>query len=34
MKNLKFPENFIWGTAISAYQTEGNNKNTDWWAWE
>ena len=30
----KFPENFLWGTALSAYQTEGNNDHTDWWAWE
>lgn len=29
-----FPKNFIWGTATSAYQTEGNNINTDWWQWE
>lgn len=32
-KNI-FPEGFLWGTAISAYQTEGNNFNTDWWEWE
>ncbi|MEK7161498.1 MAG: family 1 glycosylhydrolase, partial [Patescibacteria group bacterium] len=31
---LKFPEHFLWGTASSAYQTEGNNINADWWAWE
>ena len=31
---MKFPADFIWGTAISAYQTEGNNTNTDWWEWE
>ena len=24
----------MWGAAISAYQTEGNNANADWWAWE
>lgn len=30
----QFPKDFIWGTATSAFQTEGNNKNTDWWAWE
>lgn len=29
-----FPKHFIWGTAMSAYQTEGNNTNTDWWQWE
>jgi beta-glucosidase len=31
---LKFPKGFLWGTAISAYQVEGNNSNTDWWKWE
>ncbi|MBU0534851.1 MAG: family 1 glycosylhydrolase [Patescibacteria group bacterium] len=31
---MKFPADFIWGTAVSAYQTEGNNSNTDWWLWE
>lgn len=29
MKILKFPENFYWGTATSAYQVEGGIKN-DW----
>lgn len=33
-KNLKFPKNFLWGAATSAYQVEGNNSNTDWWDWE
>jgi len=31
---MQFPKDFIWGTATSAYQTEGNNTNTDWWEWE
>ena len=31
---LKFPDNFLWGTATSAYQVEGDNTNADWWAWE
>lgn len=31
---LKFPPNFLWGTATSAHQVEGDNKNNDWWAWE
>jgi len=31
---LKFPKNFLWGAASSAYQTEGNNINSDWWVWE
>ena len=31
---LQFPKNFLWGAASSAYQTEGNNTNSDWWTWE
>lgn len=34
MHGLRFPENFIWGTATSAHQVEGKNFNNDWWAWE
>ena len=33
-KYLKFPKNFLWGTATSAHQVEGNNTNSDWWVWE
>lgn len=33
-KKLSFPKNFLWGVAISGYQTEGNSDNTDWWQWE
>lgn len=29
-----FPEDFIWGTATSAHQVEGNNTNSDWWRYE
>lgn len=25
---------FLWGTATSAYQVEGENRASDWWAWE
>ena len=30
----KAPPGFLWGTAISAYQSEGNNTNTDIWLLE
>ena len=33
-KTLLFPKDFLWGSAISAHQTEGNNRFNDWWAWE
>jgi beta-glucosidase len=29
-----FPKDFIWGTATSSYQTEGNITNNDWYEWE
>lgn len=31
---LTFPAGFLWGTATSAHQVEGNNRNNDWWAFE
>lgn len=29
-KILRFPQNFLWGCATSAYQVEGGIKNSDW----
>jgi beta-glucosidase len=29
-----FPQNFLWGTATSSHQVEGDNTNNDWWLWE
>jgi beta-glucosidase/6-phospho-beta-glucosidase/beta-galactosidase len=29
-----FPEDFLWGTAIAAYQVEGGLHETDWYQWE
>ena len=29
-----FPRGFLWGTATSSHQVEGNNNNNTWWAWE
>jgi beta-glucosidase len=31
---IKFPPDFLWGAATSAYQVEGNNFHSDWWHWE
>ena len=33
-KILKFPKDFLWGTATSAHQIEGDNFNSDWWQYE
>ena len=34
MAERGFPEGFLWGSAISAHQSEGDNRNTDWWEHE
>src|SRR5437867_9213685 len=31
---IAFPEGFVWGTSTAAHQVEGDNHNSDWWAWE
>lgn len=34
MDKVIFPQDFMWGTAASAYQTEGGNFNNDWYFME
>ena len=29
-----FPRGFLWGSAVSCYQTEGNNTNSTWYSFE
>ncbi|MDX9855413.1 MAG: glycoside hydrolase family 1 protein [Parcubacteria group bacterium] len=33
-KKIKFPKDFLWGSAVSSYQVEGWNDNSDWYEWE
>ncbi len=30
----RFPAGFLWGTATSAHQVEGDNRGNDWWRFE
>lgn len=32
--DLQFPPGFLWGTATSSHQVEGNNTNNQWWMFE
>lgn len=32
--SVDFPPSFLWGAAISSYQTEGANYNSDWYVFE
>jgi beta-glucosidase len=32
--DVRFPEDFVWGTATAAHQIEGGNVNNDWWEFE
>ena len=31
LKDFKFPEGFLWGSAVSGHQVEGNNVNAQFW---
>lgn len=33
-RSLVFPRGFLWGTASSAHQCEGDNTNNQWYRWE
>jgi beta-glucosidase len=32
--SMTFPAGYLWGTATSAHQVEGENTNNSWYAWE
>jgi beta-glucosidase len=32
--SFHFPKGFLWGTASSSHQVEGNNTNNNWFRWE
>ena len=34
MADRDFPAGFLWGAATAGHQVEGDNRNSDWWAWE
>ena len=34
VKPVEFPRDFLWGSATSAHQVEGNCDRNQWWAWE
>lgn len=34
MRIFQFPKGFLWGSATSSHQVEGNNVHNDWWEWE
>ncbi|MGF1469404.1 MAG: glycoside hydrolase family 1 protein [Sandaracinaceae bacterium] len=31
---IALPKDFLWGTATSSHQVEGDNTGNDWWDWE
>lgn len=32
--DFSFPEGFLWGAATAGHQVEGDNRHSDWWAYE
>ena len=33
-EDTRFPDGFLWGSAASSHQVEGNCTKNDWWQWE